>query len=200
MKKLILLSLFLVLAFPSIAPAQTFSSEQQATLQSLNQTLISLLTQMIAQLQAQIAELIAQQTTQQAQLGVVEQKVNTVVQNTTPVPSPTPVAPSVSFGTPYCDPNNAPHKDKAKVPITISGGNWKYGSAVADVADPNDTWTGGGFFNAMQPTEYHKITVQNNWGTTTINTTLGKTLKLLSNEPVAEYTYSQEIFVGDVCQ
>ena len=79
--KIIIFSLLLVFAVFPVTPkveAQTFSIEQQATLDQLNQTLISLLTQLIAQLQAQITELIAQQADQATQLGSVTQKGNTV--------------------------------------------------------------------------------------------------------------------------
>lgn len=62
MKKALFIALFLTLViFPSTSKAQTFSVEQQASLDAIKQTLIELLTQQIAVLQAQINDLIAKQ-------------------------------------------------------------------------------------------------------------------------------------------
>ena len=64
MKKILISSLILgAFLTPSFAHvhAQSFSSEQQATLDSLKETLIQLLIQQISALQAQIDEILAQQ-------------------------------------------------------------------------------------------------------------------------------------------
>src|SRR3990167_8548619 len=101
-KKLIVLALFLALGFPSLAPAQTFSPEQETQIQAIIQQItdlqIQLLLALIAELQTQIAELLAKQVT-------TEQKVETVIQQTAPVLGSIPVPPtpiSVSYGTPTC--------------------------------------------------------------------------------------------------
>ena len=96
------LAIFLALTFPSIAPAQTFSVEQQSQIQAIIQQItdlqIQLLLARITELQTQIAELLAKQVT-------TEQKVETVIQQTAPVLGSIPVPPipiSVSYGTPTC--------------------------------------------------------------------------------------------------
>ena len=90
----ILLALTVSFSVTPRAEAQTFSTEQHATLDQLNQTLITLLTELIAQLQAQITTLIAEQTNQATQLGAVQTQVDTVVEQTKPVVVvPTPPAP-----------------------------------------------------------------------------------------------------------
>src|SRR3990167_10021967 len=91
MKKLVVLALFLALGFPSLAPAQTFSVEQEnqikAVIQQITDLQIQILLARIEELKVQIAILLAQQS-------VVEQKVDTIITNTMPklgsIPIPTP--------------------------------------------------------------------------------------------------------------
>src|SRR3990167_5886647 len=91
-KKLIFLALFLALAFPTLAPAQTFSIEQENKIQSIIQQItdlqIQILLARIAELQIQIAELLAKQV-------ITEQKVETVIQQTASVLGSAPVTPTV---------------------------------------------------------------------------------------------------------
>lgn len=81
-RKALFIAIFLVLATFSggqIARAQTVDTPAtQAQIQQLQTTLVTLLTQLIAQLQQQIADLLTQQS-------ATAQKVDTIVQNTTPV-------------------------------------------------------------------------------------------------------------------
>ena len=89
MKKIIIPSLFLVfVAFPSIAPAQTFSVEQEVQMKTIIQQItdlqIQLLLARIAELQTMIADLIAKQVTTEQTLGAVQTQVDTVVTQTTP--------------------------------------------------------------------------------------------------------------------
>src|SRR3990167_8765430 len=95
-KKLIVLALFLVLGFPSLAPAQTFSPEQESQIQAIIQQItdlqIQILLARIEELKAQIAVLLAQQI-------VVEQKVDMVITNTMPKLGSTPIpTPTISVG------------------------------------------------------------------------------------------------------
>ena len=88
------LAIFLALTFTFSAPAvqaQTFSTEQQATLDSLKQQLIDLLIAQIALLQEQIATLIAQQ----AQTTQAVEQVQIQIQ-AQPILGSAPVAPTVS--------------------------------------------------------------------------------------------------------
>jgi len=95
MKKIIISSLFLVfVAFPSVAPAQTFSVEQEnqikAVIQQITDLQIQLLLARIAELQTQIAELLAQQATQATQIQTVIQQTAPIFGAMTPVvPPPT---------------------------------------------------------------------------------------------------------------
>src|SRR3990167_3248025 len=114
----ILLALTVSFSVTPRAEAQTFSAEQQATLDQLNQTLITLLTELIAQLQEQIATLIAEQATQATQLGAVQTQVDTVVEQTKPVVGAQPQSATLSFGTPYCDSNDV-SKEEVSIPITV---------------------------------------------------------------------------------
>ena len=114
----ILLALTVSFSVTPRAEAQTFSAEQQATLDQLNQTLITLLTELIAQLQAQITTLIAEQTNQATQLGAVQTQVDTVVEQTKPVVGAQPQSATLSFGTPYCDSNDV-SKEEVSIPITV---------------------------------------------------------------------------------
>ena len=196
------LAIFLALAFPSLAPAQTFSSEQESQIQSIIQQItdlqIQILLARIEELKAQIAVLLAQQS-------VVEQKVDTVITNTMPAPvAPTvkidkiitPV--SISLGTPYCNPGDA-NKETVYVPIVISGADWRYGTARADSV-PKSDWSGSGNFQIETPSDQRRISVRNNWGKTTITVELGKERKHpTSDEIVPEYTFTDTIVVGDVC-
>ena len=122
MKNILTFSLILVLAFPSLAPAQTFSTEQQAQIQAIIQQItdlqIQILLARIEELKAQIAELLAQQT-------LMAKKVDTLVEGTvTPIvtpPTPTkviPAVPVITVGAPYCE------GDHVLLPISIEG-NWR---------------------------------------------------------------------------
>lgn len=121
-KKLIFLALFLTLTFPLVAPAQTFSVEQQAQIQSIIQQItdlqIQILLARIEELKAQIVELLTQQT-------IMAKKVETIVEGTvTPIVTPPappkviPAVPIITVGNPYCD------GQKVFLPINIEG-NWK---------------------------------------------------------------------------
>lgn len=97
------LALFLAVFFtltPNFARAQVVDTPATtAQVEALQQTLIALLTQLIAQLQSQITEILAQQTAQSTQLGVVEQKVDKVVQSAPAQPvvvAPPSVAPQIT--------------------------------------------------------------------------------------------------------
>lgn len=104
MKKTLISSLILAaLVFPVAAPvaqAQTLTVEQQiASIQAQLNQLIELLklVQMIESLQAQLSTLSSQQTTTAQAISEVSSKVNTVVENTTPVVgSAAPSQPSVT--------------------------------------------------------------------------------------------------------
>ena len=133
-KKLFVLALFLALAFPSLAPAQTFSVEQESQIKAIIQQItdlqIQLLLARIEELKAQIAVLLTQQS-------VVEQKVD-LITNTMPklgsTPTPIPV-PTISIGEAVCYDSHLGTPDKtirmiAKVPVTITG---SYVSGVARI-------------------------------------------------------------------
>lgn len=153
-KKFIFLALFLALAFPSVAPAQTFSVEQEsqikAVIQQITDLQIQILLARIAELQTQIAELLAKQVT-------TEQKVETVIQQTAPVAPvlgsvPTPVLVStISIGEPICYDSHAGKgvdsiRMVARVPVTITGSyvsgiaKTKYISGVHKLE--NNGWSG----------------------------------------------------------
>ena len=209
MKKLVVLALFLALGFPSLAPAQTFSVEQEnqikAVIQQITDLQIQILLARIEELKVQIAILLAQQS-------VVEQKVDTIITNTMPAPKVTPptnkiekvVTPvSISLGTLYCNPNDA-NKETVYVPIVISGSDWRYGSAVAKPKALPPNWNsfieGSAKFIDSTPSEERRVSVGNNWGETTITVELGKERKFPNDLiPVPEYTFTDTIVVGDVC-
>lgn len=75
----LLLTSFLVPALPR-AEAQSFSVEQQATIDELRQTLIDLLLQQIALLQTQIAQIISAQADTETAVKSVESKVDALTQ------------------------------------------------------------------------------------------------------------------------
>lgn len=111
MKKLLISSLLFLatLILPvgaSIARAQEVDvgspTATSAQVDALQKTLIDLLTSLIAQLQAQIADILAKQADQQTQLGAVQDQFSTVVQNTAQTVVTTPVATTVTIGTPEC--------------------------------------------------------------------------------------------------
>src|SRR3990167_2423805 len=121
-KKLIFLALFLTLSFPSLAPAQTFSVEQQTQIQAIIQQItdlqIQILLARIEELKAQIAELLTQQT-------LMAKKVDTIVEGTvTPIVTPPtppkviPAVPVITVGAPYCD------SEHVLLPVSIEG-NWR---------------------------------------------------------------------------
>ena len=123
MRNILIFSLLLALAFPSIAPAQTFSPEQESQIQAIIQQItdlqIQILLARIEELKAQIAVLIAQQS-------VVEQKVD-LVTNTMPKLGSTPIpTPTISVGEVICYDLHLGTRDKTihmvgKVPVTIVG-------------------------------------------------------------------------------
>src|SRR3990167_5966386 len=121
-KKLIFLAIFAVLTFPSVAPAQTFSVEQEnqikAIIQQITDLQIQLLLAKIAELKAQIAELLTQQT-------IMTRKVDTIAEGTvTPIVTPPtppkviPAVPVITVGEPYCE------GDNVLLPVSIEG-KWK---------------------------------------------------------------------------
>src|SRR3990167_6233948 len=122
MKKLVVLAIFLALGFPSLAPAQTFSVEQEnqikAIIQQITDLQIQLLLAKIAELKAQIAELLTQQT-------IMTRKVDTIAEGTvTPIVTPPtppkviPAVPVITVGEPYCE------GDNVLLPVSIEG-KWK---------------------------------------------------------------------------
>ena len=119
MRNILILSLFLALTFPSLAPAQTFSIEQQTQIKSIIQQItdlqIQILLAKIAELKAQIAELLTQQTT-------MAKKVDTIAEGTvTPIvvpiepPKVIPAVPVITVGSPYCE------GDVVLLPVSIEG-------------------------------------------------------------------------------
>lgn len=147
-KKTLILSLILAFTFSPVASAQVIQAdltpESRAAIVSdiekkINDLMIQILLAKIAELQAQIAEILAKQATQTTQLGVVEQKVDSVVTQTKPVTKPTPPAPTlgmVTLGTPYCATMMTPDgsgivgrmipsdERELRVPIILSGASW----------------------------------------------------------------------------
>ena len=122
MRNILIFSLVLALAFPSLAPAQTFSPEQESQIKTIIQQItdlqIQILLARIEELKAQIAELLTQQT-------LMAKNVNTIVEGTvTPrVTPPTPpkvipAVPVITVGAPYCE------GDHVFLPVSIEG-NWK---------------------------------------------------------------------------
>jgi hypothetical protein len=83
LRNALFLAIFLgVLAFPSapLAHAQSFSSEQQVSLDSLKQQLIDLLLLQISMLQDQIADILAKQAVTETSVKTVESKVDQLSQ------------------------------------------------------------------------------------------------------------------------
>ena len=132
-KKLIFLAIFAVLTFPSVAPAQTFSVEQEnqikAIIQQITDLQIQLLLAKIDELKAQIAELLAQQTLMAKNVStLVEGTVSPIVTPPTP-PKVIPAVPVITVGAPYCDGNHV------ILPVSIEG-NWKE-ALVRVYSEPN---------------------------------------------------------------
>ena len=117
---------------PSPAQAQVFSTEQQATLDSLRDTLIALLTQQIAALQAEIQKILAAQAETQTTVQNLGARVETVTQ------TPLPTGPVVTFGEPACDYRMSNGYSKIKIPFDVSG-QWSsgYHSIVPELVTPN---------------------------------------------------------------
>lgn len=123
MKFILISSLILAFAFPTVAPAQTFSVDQEAQIRAITQQITDLQVQLllarIAELQAQVAELLAKQVeTQEA--------VSQIQQNAPVFGAVQPQPLTVSFSEPVCNPDD-PEKSEYKVSVTITGGEWGAG-------------------------------------------------------------------------
>jgi len=119
---------FLVLPYSGqIARAQTFTPEQQSSLDAIKQELVDLLTQEIALLTSQINQIIATQATQQTQI-------DTVVQNTTPVVS----APVLGAST------STPGTSVSILPVNCNGAAGDIGESGVqvgvDITGPWSNW------------------------------------------------------------
>lgn len=141
MKKTLIYSLILasfILPFGGqIARAQTFSAEQQTSLDTLKQQLIDLLTQEIAVLTNQINTLLAQQAQTTQALADVQTQVRTAVQNTTPVLGAVITPTTVAVGTPQCSKTwdavneTTDLREKVRIPLVVTG-SWKTITATYD--------------------------------------------------------------------
>jgi hypothetical protein len=181
--------LALVLVAPMGASAQTLTQEQ------INAQLQTVLNQLLAQVTELMKQLMALQT-QQAEDS---QKITQIQSSVTVLPAqqsfgsvsaPAPSVPSISFGTPYCNENG-----NALIPFSISGSDWKYG----DVLYEKENSKGGTQFDTSANTR--ELWAHNNLGTTTLTTRFGKTKGgAYKANLVTEYTFTNTIFIGDVCQ
>ena len=198
MRNILIFSLVLALAFPSLAPAQTFSPEQESQIKTIIQQItdlqIQILLARIEELKAQIAELLTQQTMPIPPTPLVTPPTIKMERVVTPV--------TVSLGTPYCNPNDA-NKETAILPVTILGSDWEYGFIKADspnypptTQSPRQLFTRQGY----EVKNVFNFPITSNLGETTISVELGKNRKFPNDIiPIPEYTFTDTIVVGNVC-
>lgn len=197
MKNFIIVGL---LAFVLVAPfnvsAQTVTNEQLLTI------IQSLMTQVLA-LMEKLKTIETQQVADSQVLQTVVQQTQPVVLGaSTATNVDTPDKPEVYLGTPYC--HTGSDKSMAYVPIIIVGDNWNY--ALVTATSPNiprmgASFKGGGKFLRSTPLESRVVIVANAWGDTTFKVELGTQPKTpTSDEPLTEFTITQKMFIGFVCQ
>lgn len=193
MKKTIFVVL-LALVLPLSASAQvatpTVTNEQLQTL------LNSLLAQVLALMQ-KLQEIQAKQASDSQTLGAMQSTVDSTVTilNSKPVVTPTP-APVVSFGTPFCDPNN--NGESAIVPFTVNGSDWTYG-LVSTTLNPSSKWQ---FSKSGYPSGLiNTYSVTDNAGSISVKVELGKSwADTLNSVPIIKHTLTDTVVVGNVCQ
>lgn len=178
MKNYIIIGLLaLVFLTPSITHAQTVDQA------AINAQLQVILNQLLVQVQELMAKLIEIQNKQIAdsqtlQTVVQQQTQSTTTQNFGNVV--TPSTPTVSFGTPYCN-SGDPEKKEVKVPFTVLGSGWQYGSITLN-------GMGGVSFEYVGNIPNAVIVAENN--------TYNLVVKLTNTKPTAnnQYQYLDPVF------
>lgn len=185
MKKLIIIGFIALLPFTASAQTAPVTNEQLLTI-------IQSLMQQILVLFEQLKQIEAKQAADSQTLGAVQSSVTAL--NSKPA-EPVIVAPTVTLGTPYCDPNGG--GEGAIVPIQITGSDWNYGLVSTDMGTGKWKFSRAAYPNGLVNT----YSVTDNAGSVSIKVELGKNwADQLSVVPIIDYTFTNTLSVGNVCQ
>lgn len=185
MKNLIIIGLLaFVFATPLGARAQTTAPVTNEQLLEIIQSLM----QQVLSLMEQLKKIEATQTASSQTLTAIQTQ-------TAPVQSfgaVAPAGPSISFGEPTCYAGDT-SKETANIEAVVGGNEWAYGQVK--------TGNGGVSFEKSSGSKFN-FQVPNNKGDTTLITTFGtvKPTKFNNYTFPATHTFTDTVFVGDVCQ